>query len=435
MFYEIRSPTNNVTFTCVTYSNDMEDIFKDTEKTNELVSNQMREGEGENGAFRSLKKDGNTEMNKDAMELAAFQRQIEEERANRMDLDAVSGEEAQYKGSYTGKARKVIRRKITKTNPDGSQTITFKFILQPTEIKKALSEKTPDGAETNTKTKRKKKQKSNIIPHEGSKNPVGHALFEEEDEGGTVHLQVRKRGRGARRKSSDDDEYTTSRSRKTPGTKSRSRSTDKRPKRKRSEDEDAEFYIANARRKGTSNRKERGAARERMPHVMFSQRLEEIRLSCEKRPASGPFHRPVDKRCNVYYEKIKRPMDLQTIRDKINKYEYRFVQAFVNDFELMKQNAVTFNGLGSTLGNEATAIFEFVKETVEQNRADFDILEAAVDEQMNSNKKRGSRASTPKLPSQKQAGKTANVTIDGITTEVNLGDIQSSFLGNDSDSD
>ena len=43
----------------------------------------------------------------------------------------------------------------------------------------------------------------------------------------------------------------------------------------------------------------------------------------------------------------------------------------------MKQNAVTFNGLGSTLGNEATAISDFVKATVEENRADFDLLEVA----------------------------------------------------------
>lgn len=118
-----------------------------------------------------------------------------------------------------------------------------------------------------------------------------------------------------------------------------------------------------------------------------------------------------------------------------HRYDYRTVHAFVLDFELMKQNAVTFNGLGSTLGNEATAMYDLVKVTVEQHRSDFDLLEVAVDEQMNSKRGRTSRASTPKLPSKAHSGTTANVTIDGITTEVNLGNIQSSFLGNDSDSD
>ena len=298
----------------------MEDIFRDAEKTNELVSNELRGGEEASGAFRALKKDGSTqEMNNDARDLLNFQRLREEERANRKDLDKVSGEEAQYTGHYVGKARKVIRRKITKTNPDGSQTITFKFIVQSSEIKKALSEKKPGDNQKTSKAKKKKGFKSEIILHEGSKNPVGHAMFEEEDEGGKVHVQVKRRGRGGRTRKISDEDFTTSRSRKTPGAKSRSKSADKRSKRKRSEDEELDYYVTNARRKGTSNRKERGAARERMPHVMFSQRLEEIRLGCEKRPASGPFHRPVDKRCNVYYEKIKRPMDLQTIRDKIQK--------------------------------------------------------------------------------------------------------------------
>lgn len=93
----------------------------------------------------------------------------------------------------------------------------------------------------------------------------------------------------------------------------------------------------------------------------------------------------------------------------------------------MKKNAVDFNGVGTPLGNEGTAIYEFVKATVYENKADFDVMEAAVDDQMNAGR-RGSRASTPKLPSQGgKAGKTANITIDGITTEVALGDLQGPF--------
>ncbi len=101
----------------------------------------------------------------------------------------------------------------------------------------------------------------------------------------------------------------------------------------------------------------------------------------------------------------------------------------MRDFELMKDNAVTFNGVGHPLANEGTAIYEFVRETVQENKPDFDAMEAAVDEQMNSGR-RGSRASTPRLPSQGgKTGKTANVTIDGITTEVALGDLQGPFQG------
>jgi|AntRauTorckE5430_2_1112549.scaffolds.fasta_scaffold01243_7 hypothetical protein len=106
----------------------------------------------------------------------------------------------------------------------------------------------------------------------------------------------------------------------------------------------------------------------------------------------------------------------------------------MKDFELMQNNAVTFNGLGSILGNEATAIHDFVITTVDENRLDLDALEVAVYEQMTSGTK-GPRSTTPKLPSKIQSGKTANVTINGIKTAVPLGDIQGPTFGDDSDSD
>lgn len=415
------------------FFNEMEDEFNDTDVANELVSNQLRSRAGGGKAYHAVK-GANPDDNRDAIELAALKRQREEERAVQMDIDTVRGDSNQrirHHSSY--KDQKVIRRRITKTNPDGSQTVTFKFIISPNEVEKVMAEKKLKGSDKDSQVKKKKKHKSPVVPHETSKNPVGHALFAEEDDAfGRLNFVVKRKGRGGKVRKSSDDDYTPSRSRKSLGSRSKSRSTDKKPKRKRSEDDDLEQYIATSRRKGTSNRKERGAARERMPHVMFADRLEQIRLMVEKRPLSGPFHRPVDKRLNVYHEKIKKPIDLQTIRDKLQKYEYRTVHAFVKDFELMKNNAVTFNGLGSPLGNEATSIYEFVKATVEENREDFDALEIAVDEQLNSGSRNVSRSSTPKLPSKIQAGKTANVTIDGITTEVNLGNIQGPFHGHDS---
>ena len=100
----------------------------------------------------------------------------------------------------------------------------------------------------------------------------------------------------------------------------------------------------------------------------------------------------------------------------------------------MKTNAITFNGLGSQLGNTATKIFDFVTDTVKENRDDLDELEVAVHEQMNSGKKGGSRATTPKLPS---AGQTAHVTFNGVQTEVALGNINfgGPNFGEDDDSD
>jgi hypothetical protein len=73
--------------------------------------------------------------------------------------------------------------------------------------------------------------------------------------------------------------------------------------------------------RGTSNRRERGSLRERMPHVILADRLELIRQDVEKRPNSVPFHRPVNRRSLPgYYEVISEPMDLLTIRDKNKRF-------------------------------------------------------------------------------------------------------------------
>lgn len=51
------------------------------------------------------------------------------------------------------------------------------------------------------------------------------------------------------------------------------------------------------------------------------------------------------------------------------------------DFELMKINAIKFNGKGSALANDAVEIWQFVKTTVEQNREEFKHMEEAVRDQ------------------------------------------------------
>jgi hypothetical protein len=90
----------------------------------------------------------------------------------------------------------------------------------------------------------------------------------------------------------------------------------------------------------------------------------------------------------------------------------------------MMNNAVTFNGAGSMLGNEATAMYEFVKATIEQNRAEFDALEIAVDEQYSGKSISRTNTTTPSRTGTVTAGRTTNVVIDGVTTSVNLGDLK-----------
>merc|ERR1712008_627713 len=67
------------------------------------------------------------------------------------------------------KDRKVIRRKITKKLPDGSEKVSFKFLVEHAEVEKLISIKKKKESriiadEDNNKKKKKRKNKQDYIP-------------------------------------------------------------------------------------------------------------------------------------------------------------------------------------------------------------------------------------------------------------------------------
>lgn len=107
-----------------------------------------------------------------------------------------------------------------------------------------------------------------------------------------------------------------------------------------------------------------------------------------------------------------------------------------------KNNAIKFNGAGTILANEATAIFDYVKKEVADNRAQFDEMEEAVEDQMNGSRKRKKKGSKISPPKSKTGGtdkggtsKTADIFLDGIKTTVDLGDLSTGGFNFDGDSD
>ena len=91
------------------------------------------------------------------------------------------------------------------------------------------------------------------------------------------------------------------------------------------------------------------------------------------------------------------PIDLSTIREKNQKYEYKTAVSFLADFDLMRRNAIKFNGELSPFSIEAKEIYEFVKSTIDENRDEFSAMEEAVVDQLagkkKSNKKKGGDSS------------------------------------------
>ena len=104
----------------------------------------------------------------------------------------------------------------------------------------------------------------------------------------------------------------------------------------------------------------------------------------------------------------------------------------------MKTNAINFNGPNSILAKEASDIYEVVKTTIEQNRDEFDQMEEAVEDQINNGKKK-KKAKGPKAKSTGNKNtptmNTANIVVDGVETQVNLGTNLSFGFGGDDSSD
>jgi transcription initiation factor TFIID subunit 1 len=80
---------------------------------------------------------------------------------------------------------------------------------------------------------------------------------------------------------------------------------------------------------------------------------------------SWPFMKPVNKKqVKDYYEKIKQPMDLETISRKITSHKYHSRDDFVKDMRLIFQNSLVFNGENSEFTVKAKILIDTVEDTL-----------------------------------------------------------------------
>jgi hypothetical protein len=275
------------------------------------------EREGELRQLRTVTQD--QELTKDARELAALKNNgRKSELPNWLKSARTGGDESFAPARAFGSDRKIIRRRITKTHPDGRQTTTFKFIVHAQEVGKIMA-RLQSKPETKTSKNREFKYE-----HGADENPPGHAMFEDEDDfeyslKGRLHAGSRRRG-GNRRRGASGGRGTPRARNLTFGKLKTKVSKEERMKKRKREEEELEVYSSSAKRKGTNNRRERGSIRDRRPHVIFAEKLEQIRSTVEARPYVGPFLKPVNRKLIPrYYEDISHPIDLQTIRDKIKR--------------------------------------------------------------------------------------------------------------------
>lgn len=110
------------------------------------------------------------------------------------------------------------------------------------------------------------------------------------------------------------------------------------------------------------------------------------------------FYEPVSERdAPGYFTTIKRPMDFSTMRKKLTEDKYPYWSLFVEDFELICQNCITYNLPNSIYWNEAKTLLlegkKYLK--VQATKINPDILQPPVDYNPDSSNANGDTISAP----------------------------------------
>jgi hypothetical protein len=331
------------------------------------------------------------EINKnkqDAADLQALRNELAEDRQEKKSLEGVTAKQLQQNSK--GPKKYVVRRKIVTTHPDGTQTTSFKFIVEPENkptpnYLRLVKERTEKRRELGLKdAKRKERKIRNEMAAEseakkaeesaaasGTKGQAtnnkvfGHAMFADEDVEyeEAMKINIFRQGKGknnALRFSTGNLKERLAR----------------RPGRKPKEEDDYENWTTT---KTTSEHRAKKRQRGDNPNVQLNRKLEKVLQQLENRPESVPFRKGVDnKRFPDYKSKIKRPMDIKRIRDRCKSTAYRRVQDFLADMSLIYENSAAYNGMHNDFTNAARSLFQMACNYVESEKEAFEILEGMV---------------------------------------------------------
>ncbi|XP_002735005.1 E3 ubiquitin-protein ligase TRIM33-like [Saccoglossus kowalevskii] len=101
---------------------------------------------------------------------------------------------------------------------------------------------------------------------------------------------------------------------------------------------------------------------------------ERILLELFCHPASPPFHEPVDRSVPNYYKIVTNPMDLSTIKVKLEKtspQHYECVEDFISDCRLLLSNCFVFNTPDSAICRAGKKVERFLNRLLEKCLPDY----------------------------------------------------------------
>ncbi|CAM9368398.1 unnamed protein product [Ectocarpus sp. 4 AP-2014] len=97
-------------------------------------------------------------------------------------------------------------------------------------------------------------------------------------------------------------------------------------------------------------------SRDSRPRNRMRSLLTGVVKNLSERPDAIYFRAPVKRNVPDYYTKIKKPMDLRTIQDKINNFDYTSRENIIADMQQLVTNAEIYNGHGHVLAQNARDI-------------------------------------------------------------------------------
>lgn len=112
------------------------------------------------------------------------------------------------------------------------------------------------------------------------------------------------------------------------------------------------------------------------PERSFNEAIEDIVDNLIKFDHTKIFHNPVKRKdYKDYYELIKNPIDLSSIKNKTKRNEYKFTQQFLDDMDLLVNNSRTYNGEEHEVTLQAQRIRDFALKKIEENKDKINELE------------------------------------------------------------
>lgn len=104
------------------------------------------------------------------------------------------------------------------------------------------------------------------------------------------------------------------------------------------------------------------------PQKSFNDIMEDIVDNCVKFDTTKLFHNAVKKKdYKDYYELIKNPIDLSSMKNKTKRCEYNFLQQFKDDLDLMVENSKIYNGEEHVVTVQGNKVRTYALGKIEEN--------------------------------------------------------------------